>query len=67
MTKAIFSYYDDADKFIGANPDLILIRPMITRGYGNLVSKLQKAGITVVSLQTTLIEEFLHIGGNWEN
>jgi len=58
MTKAMFSYHDDAEKFIGANPDLILIRPMIMRWYGNLVSKLQKAGITVVLLQPTLIKKF---------
>ena len=64
MTKAIFSYHDDAEKFIGANPDLILIRPMIARGYGNLVSKLQKAGITVVSLQPTSIDEVFSYWGD---
>ena len=57
MTKPIFSYHDDAEKFIAAHPDLVIIRPMIARGYRNLVVKLQKAGITVVSLQPTTVDE----------
>ena len=56
-TKPVFSYHDDAEKFIAAHPDLILIRPMIARGYANLVLKLQKAGITVVSLQPRTVDE----------
>ena len=55
--KPAFSYHDDAEKFIAARPDLILIRPMIARGYGNLVLKLQRARITVVSLQPTTVDE----------
>ncbi len=55
LTKPSFSYHDDAEKFLAARPDLVLIRPMIARGYGNLVRKLQQAGITVVSLQPTTI------------
>jgi len=57
LTKPVFSYHDDAEKFLVARPDLVLIRPMIARGYGNLVLKLEKAGITVVSLQPVTIEE----------
>lgn len=57
LTKPVFSYHDDAEKFIAARPDLILIRPMIARGYKNLVLKLQRAGITVVSLQPRTIKE----------
>jgi len=57
LTKPVFSYHDDAEKFLAARPDLVLIRPMIARGYGNLVLKLEKAGITVVSLQPVTIEE----------
>ncbi|MBW2345911.1 MAG: ABC transporter substrate-binding protein, partial [Deltaproteobacteria bacterium] len=56
-TKPVFSYHDDAEKFIASHPDLILIRPMIARGYANLVLKLQKAGITVVSLQPRTVDE----------
>jgi len=57
MTRPIFSYHDDAEKFIAARPDLVLIRPMIAQGYKNLIAKLQKAGITVVSLQPNTMEE----------
>ncbi|MDY6853663.1 MAG: ABC transporter substrate-binding protein [Thermodesulfobacteriota bacterium] len=61
IKKPTFSYHDDAEKFIAAHPDLIIIRPMIARGYRNLVIKLQKAGITVISLQpTTVSEMFLY-------
>jgi iron complex transport system substrate-binding protein len=56
-TKPVFSYHDDAEKFIAARPDLVLIRPMIAHGYKNLVLKLQRAGITVVSLQPRTVDE----------
>lgn len=57
ITKPIFSYHDDAEKFMAAKPDLVLIRPMIAIGYKNLILKLEQAGITVVSLQPNTIEE----------
>ncbi|MFH1974235.1 MAG: ABC transporter substrate-binding protein [Pseudomonadota bacterium] len=57
ITKPVFSYHDDAEKFIAARPDLVLIRPMIAQGYKNLIAKLEKAGITVVSLQPTTADE----------
>lgn len=57
MSKPIFSYHDDAEKFIAARPDLVLIRPMIAQGYKNLILKLKKAGIKVVSLQPKTIGE----------
>jgi ABC-type Fe3+-hydroxamate transport system, periplasmic component len=57
MTMPVFSYHDDAEKFIAARPDLVLIRPMIAQGYKNLIAKLEKAGITVVSLQPTTVDE----------
>jgi iron complex transport system substrate-binding protein len=55
--KKKYSYREDAEKFIAARPDLVLIRPMIARGYANLVAQLQKAGITVVSLQPRSVAE----------
>ncbi|MDR3557536.1 MAG: ABC transporter substrate-binding protein [Syntrophobacteraceae bacterium] len=57
MHKPVFSYHDDVEKFIAAKPDLVLVRPMITLGYPNFVKALQDAGITVVSLQPTTIED----------
>lgn len=55
--KGVFSYREDAEKIIAAKPDLILIRPMISRGYSDLVDKLRQAGITVVSLQPSSVEQ----------
>ncbi len=64
MTKPVFSYHDDAEKFLAAGPDLVLIRPMIARGYKNLVVKLRQAGVTVVSLQPRTIED---VYAYWKN
>lgn len=52
-----FSYRDDPEKFIAQRPDLVLIRPMISRSYPGLVKHLQRVGITVCSLQPRTIEE----------
>ena len=54
--KTRFSYRDNPEKFIAAAPDLILVRPMIVRAYPQLLSRLQDAGITVVSLQPRSVE-----------
>ena len=51
LTKPVFSYHDDPERFLAARPDLVIIRPMIDRGYFQLVDRLEKSGITVVSLQ----------------
>ena len=40
LEKPVFSYHDDLEKFLAARPDLVLIRPMIDRGYARLVSRL---------------------------
>jgi iron complex transport system substrate-binding protein len=56
-TKPVFSYHDSAEKFLAVCPDLILIRPMIERGYKDRIIKLRQAGITVVSLQPRTIDE----------
>jgi iron complex transport system substrate-binding protein len=55
--KAVFSYHDDLEKFLAARPDLVLIRPMIDRGYAPLVRRLEAAGIAVVSLQPATVTE----------
>ena len=49
--KPVFSYHDDGEKFLAARPDLVLIRPMIDRGYRGLMARLEKSGIVVVSIQ----------------
>ena len=57
LKKSVFSYHDDPEKFLAAHPDLVLIRPMIDRGYPQFVARLEKSGITVVSMQPGTVEE----------
>lgn len=57
LSKPVYSYHDDLEKFMAARPTLVLIRPMIDRGYAKLMTGLEKNGITVVSLQPGSIEE----------
>jgi iron complex transport system substrate-binding protein len=54
-----FSYHDDPEKFLAARPDLVLTRPMIDRGYPQLVRRLEQSGITVVSLQPGTVAEMV--------
>lgn len=56
-SKPVFSYHDDPEKFLAAGPDLVLIRPMIDRGYARLMQRLEKSGMTVVSIQPGTIDE----------
>lgn len=51
LKKPVFSYRDDPERFLAARPDLVLIRPMIFKGHAALVAALERAGVTVVSLQ----------------
>jgi iron complex transport system substrate-binding protein len=57
--KPVFSYHDDPEKFLAARPDLVITRPMIDRGYPQFVQRLEKSGITVVSLQPGTVEEMV--------
>jgi len=57
LTKPVFSYHDDPEKFLAARPDLVFVRPMIDRGYPQFVARLEKSGITVVSLQPATVSE----------
>jgi iron complex transport system substrate-binding protein len=56
-SKPVFSYHDDPEKFLVAHPDLVLIRPMIDRAYAQLIARLGKSGITVLSLQPGNLHE----------
>lgn len=53
--KQRFSYRDNTEKFLAAEPDLILIRPMISRSQPELMAKLRQSGIVIVSLQPTSV------------
>ena len=55
--KKKFHYREDPEKFMAAQPDLVLVRPMIFQGYPELITKLKMIGIVVVSLQPTTIDE----------
>jgi iron complex transport system substrate-binding protein len=55
--KPCFSARGDLEKFLVADPDLVLIRPMIDRGYSQLVNQLEKHGVMVASLQLATIEQ----------
>jgi iron complex transport system substrate-binding protein len=55
--KARFSYRDGTEKFLAARPDLILIRPMISRSQPELIDRLRAMGIAIVSLQPTDIDQ----------
>ena len=55
--KPAFSYRDGPEKFLAARPDLILIRPMIDRGYPQLFRQLEAQGIIVLSLQPGTVSE----------
>jgi iron complex transport system substrate-binding protein len=59
LQRSVYSYHDDPERFLAAHPDLVLIRPMIDRGYPQLVQRLQAAGITVVSLQPATVQELV--------
>lgn len=53
----VFTYHDNAEKFIAAKPDLILIRPMIAKRFKGLIKILNDNGIQVVSLQPASFKE----------
>ena len=55
--KPVFSYHDGLERFLAAAPDLVLIRPMIDRGYAPLMAGLERNGITVVSLQPAAVDD----------
>lgn len=62
--KPRFSYREDPEKFLAAQPDLVLVRPMIERSYPQFINKLKQAGITVISLQPNNIDEMF---GYWRD
>lgn len=57
LPKPVFSYREDPEKFLSVHPDLVIIRPMIDRGYPQFVSMLEKNGITIISLQPGNVED----------
>ncbi len=57
LSKPVFSYHDGPEKFLAAAPDLVLVRPMIDRGYPQLMQRLEQNGIAVLSIQPATVDE----------
>ena len=55
---AVYDYNGDAEYVIAAEPDLVLIRPFISKKAPDFIKELKNAGITVVSLYPESYEEF---------
>lgn len=53
-----YDYQGDPESVIAADPDLVLIRPFITRKAPDFVAALEKAGIPVVSLYPEKLDQF---------
>ena len=58
------SFRDDPERLLALKPDLVLIRPMLSRSYPQLVERLEENGVIVVSLQPTSVDEMFRY---WEN
>jgi cobalamin transport system substrate-binding protein len=56
--KEAYSYKDDPEKIIAAQPDLVLIRTMIARTKPEFVEALENAGINVVTLYVSEYNNF---------
>jgi iron complex transport system substrate-binding protein len=57
------SFRDDPERLLALKPDLVLIRPMLSRSYPHMVESLEANGVTVVSLQPTSVDEMFRY---WE-
>jgi iron complex transport system substrate-binding protein len=51
--RLVVQFQDDPERLLALKPDLVLIRPMISRSYPNLVRTLENNNVRVVSLQPT--------------
>jgi iron complex transport system substrate-binding protein len=55
--KPAFSYHEDPEKILAAKPDLVLVRPMVERGYARLLERLADSGVTVASFQPATVDQ----------
>ena len=51
------SFRDDPERLLALQPDLVLIRPMLSRAYPKMVERLVQSGVAVASLQPTSVDE----------
>ncbi len=54
----VYDYMDDPETIIAAEPDLVLIRPFITRKVPQFVQAIEKASIPIVSLYPEKFDDF---------
>lgn len=59
LAKPKFDYRADPEKILALEPDLVLIRPFIKRGFPDFVKVLENAGVTVVCLYPEKYEDFI--------
>lgn len=64
LSKPSFNSRDGVEKFLAAEPDLILVRPMHMRAYAGLWKALERRGVSVVALQPDSVEAMY---GYWRN
>jgi iron complex transport system substrate-binding protein len=57
LKKPAFAAHQDLERFLAVDPDCVLIRPMLDRGYPQLVDGLERLGVQVVSLQPNTVQE----------
>ena len=55
---AVYDYSADPEKVISADPDLVIIRPLIARKAPDFVKALENAGICVVALYPDSLDKF---------
>ncbi|MCW5211387.1 ABC transporter substrate-binding protein [Desulfobulbus sp. TB] len=58
------SFRDDPERLLALKPDLVLIRPMLSRAYPQIIERLEENRVAVVSLQPTSMNEMFRY---WEN
>lgn len=56
--KKAFDYKSDPENVIAEKPDLVLVRPFISKSVPDFIEALEGAGITVVSLYPNRFEDF---------
>jgi iron complex transport system substrate-binding protein len=57
--KPVFAASDGIERFLAAKPGLVLVRPMLDRGYAPLMEEFARFGVPVVSLQPNSVGEML--------
>lgn len=55
-SRSRLSFRDDPERFMALRPDLVLIRPMLSRACPRMVECLEKNGVAVVSLQPASVD-----------